>query len=239
VTPAIDERDQILRFLLEHPGFREPELAIKYYFEDGRDSAERLAGVISELRGDFQGNGRSGPPSLLEFASGYGCVTRHLGQALPNFRVVSSDIHPEAIEFIRTEIGTPAFLSTRTPEDFEPPQLFDVVFALSFFSHMPDRTWRRWLRSLRDSMTLDGVLIFTTHGLESREHFGNPQIPESGIWFEPSSEQLDLDTSEYGQTIVVSDFVVEQLDALGLQVVLHEPAYWWKHQDLYVARRRD
>jgi hypothetical protein len=235
VTPAVHERDQILRFLLDHEIWSEPDGPIEYYFRDGRTSAERLASLLA--RPDGNGDRPVNRQSLLEFASGYGCVTRHLGQVLPDLEVVSSDIHSEAIDFLEREIGVPAFISSSAPDDFRAPQQFDVVFALSFFSHMPERTWRRWLATLAGCLAEDGVLIFTTQGAASRQHFGDPVIPESGIWYEASIEQADLDTSEYGQTIVMTDFVRAQIEAVELELVKHEYGCWWDHQDLYVAQR--
>jgi glycosyltransferase involved in cell wall biosynthesis len=234
VTPAVHERDQILRFLLNHYVWSEEEGAIEYYFSDGRNSAERLASLLSQLNG---GNGDSPHGSLLEFASGYGCVTRHLTRVLPEVQVVSSDIHSAAVEFLNREIGVDAFLSSTSPEDFDPPGRFDAIFALSFFSHMPEATWKRWLAALGNCLAEDGVMIFTTQGLASRQYLGDPVIPERGFWFEPDSEQADLDTSEYGQTIVLTDYVRAQIEALGLELRLHEPGYWWDHQDLYVVER--
>ena len=176
--------------------------------------------------------------TLLEFASGYGCVTRHLSRVNPELDIVACDIHPEAISFLKTELRAETLLSRSVPEEFAVPRKFDAVFALSFFSHMPQRTWRRWLVALSECLVDEGLLIFTTHGETSRQHFGNPEIPESGIWFDASSEQGDLDVVEYGSTIVSTDFVDRQLEGLDLHLIRRETGVWWEHQDLYVARHR-
>jgi hypothetical protein len=78
VSPAIHPADYIFKFIMEHPHFESDEARICYYFEDGTNSAQRFA----ELLHKFCGKTRR-KPRVLEFASGYGCVTRHsLGKPL-------------------------------------------------------------------------------------------------------------------------------------------------------------
>jgi SAM-dependent methyltransferase len=127
----------------------------------------------------------------LEFAAGYGRVTRHLRKVVPEAEVLACDIHPDAITFVREELSTSTVTSAKLPEEFDLGQ-FDVVFILSFFSHLPQLSWRRWLLALAAHTAADGLLIFTTHGHRSRLNLGNPTIGTDGFWFKPESEQQDL-----------------------------------------------
>ena len=103
---------------------------------------------------------------------------------------------------------------------------------------MPELTWGRWLKSLFEKVKPGGYLIFTTQGMYSRKHFGNPTIPVSGIWFTPSSEQLDIELSEYGNTIVTPKFVEKTIEDVLHQAIFYmAEAAWWGHQDLYVIRK--
>jgi len=175
---------------------------------------------------------------MLEFASGYGCVSRHLGNVLPNMNVTSGDIHPEAITFIQNVLGKKAILSSATPEELCLEQKFDVVFALSFFSHTPDRTWGRWIRTLFSHLKDGGLLIFTTHGRESLKYFKNAVLDESGYWFTNESGQSDLATSDYGQTIVTPEYVVRKcFEHIAAPMSHFKSALWWEHQDLYIFAR--
>lgn len=235
VSAVLHREDYILRFLLENPSFRNRENAIEYYFRDARNSAEQLSSLVF----DELGFARTHGSSLLEFASGYGCVTRHLPALMTPWDVVSSDIHVEANAFNAQNFGVEVLQSTTSPDEFLVDRKFQVVFALSFFSHMPPATWSRWLKSLWNCVDDSGFLAFTTHGAASRHHFNNPVIPDSGIWFWAASEQADLSTEDYGQTIVTIPFVLEQImnvlpDAYPRLV---RPGYWWGHQDLYVVGR--
>ncbi len=89
--------------------------SLEYYLTDGRRSAERLQEV-------FRGHSKlleSESFDLLEFASGYGCVSRHLPRVLPNANIVACDIHPQAMAFIRDELGLPVAMSHSDPEEFD------------------------------------------------------------------------------------------------------------------------
>lgn len=235
VVSEIHPKDFIFHFLIENPTFDEKHQAVQYYFDDGAHSADKLSRLVHEYYGETNQK-----IQLFEFASGYGCVTRHLMHYLPNTEITSCDIHEEAVEFIQDKIGISAILSNSVPEQLHTPCQYDVIFALSFFSHMPRSTWRRWLITLASRLKPDGLLIFTTHGLESRKYFDNPQVEPEGFWFIPMSEQKDLDTTEYGQTIVLPSFVFNQLsEENDLRIILYKEAHWWEHQDLYVMKRNE
>jgi SAM-dependent methyltransferase len=225
--------DHLLHYVLNHPAFPDLASSVERYFSDGRRSALKLARLIEEL-----GLGAGRPISLLEFASGYGRVTRHLRGVLPNASIAACDIHDPAVAFIEQELGVSAFRSDSVPEQWRVPRRYDVVFALSFYSHMPRETWSRWIRAHVNVLEDHGVLIFTTHGRLSLHTLGSPEVPEDGFWFAPRSEQIDLDTADYGTTIVTRAFVEQAIaDAVGGAVALYREGFWWKHQDLYVVRR--
>ena len=237
VSEALHREDFILHFLFNNPLFSERREPIEYYFFDGHRSSQKLAALLTELGVDAHA-----PQDFLEFASGFGCVTRHLENALPGAKVTSCDIHPKAMAFINEHIGVETLQSVSDPNAFSETSAalsFDTVFALSFFSHMPERTWLKWLHILFKRLKPGGYLIFTTHGANSaRNHFGNPDIPNNGFWFAPDSEQKDLDTAEYGQTIVTRDYVFKSLETLpSARLEIASPAAWWTHQDLWVVRK--
>jgi SAM-dependent methyltransferase len=233
--PDVHPGDFIFKFIVGHPSFSNPRDAVSYYFNDGRSSAHKLREILSADLGIDP----STPLSLLEFASGYGCVTRHLAKILPNVSIVASDIHPEANEFVRQRIGVNSIQSTSIPEEFPKAFFYDVVFALSFFSHMPKKTWTRWLKVLSDQLNVNGHLIFTTHGLISaRKLMPDLQFDEEGFHFHEASEQGDLSKAEYGTTMTTPSFViraVEQLD--DCQVRVFKGGFWWGHQDLLVVQK--
>ena len=237
VSPDVHPDDHIFRFLIENPCFKSKSDAVDYYFNDGARSYHNLVGVLTEtchLAPDR-------PIRLLEFASGYGCVTRHAKIVVPGHRITACDIHPEAVRFIQEDLRTPAVLSNRRPESVDLAADYDVVFALSFFSHMPKQSFGRWLNRLAALLDTTGSepkwLIFTTHGLLSRQYLGDCPPDDEGFWFRVHSEQEDLDSQEYGLTFSRPDYVLKRVfDISNVSLARYQEGFWWGHQDLWVLQ---
>jgi len=235
VYSGIHPEDMIWRFILHHRNYPTPEAAVRYYFADGAESASKLENIIREHLPALASDRKV---TLLEFASGYGMVTRHLANLQSQARLVACDIHEQAAEFIGQELHQRAVTSQHIPENLIFDETFDVVFALSFFSHMPETTFTRWLQTLFAAVSPGGILVFTTHGLVSRTHFGDITLDEKGFWFRPSSEQADLDATEYGSSVTTPAFVVSALaHVTGASLAEFRRGYWWRHQDVYVVSR--
>ena len=234
VTAEIHPDDFIFHFLFNNPSFQSKEKAIEYYFSDGFNSANKLYSILQDICG-FNGEKEI---NVLEFASGYGCVTRHIKNVIPFSVITACDIHPQAVQFIKESLGTEAVLSASRPEDLSIYQEFDVVFALSFFSHLPSKTFSRWLRKLVSFVKSGGYFIFTTHGLESRKFIPECQFDKDGFYFQSSSEQKDLDPKEYGLSCTLPKYVLARIfeDPKGVLKYFHE-GYWWKHQDVFIIER--
>jgi SAM-dependent methyltransferase len=211
---------------------RRPEAAVRSYLQDGAHSARLLTDILY----DRMGFNREMPFKLLELASGYGRVTRHWPH-FTNAQVTACDIHPEVVRFLREELGTAAVQSSTDPEALSLPEQYQVIFCLSFFSHMPERTWARWLGRLYHSLAPGGVLVITANG-KTCAMARNITVEPTSLYFVPQTEQHDLDLADYGYTIVGSRFVQQQVSKLpGARLEAMLPDYYWTVQDAYVIRK--
>jgi SAM-dependent methyltransferase len=211
---------------------------VQSYFDNGHATAHTIKGIVEQ----FPSLPR--PFSFLDFASGYGRVSRHFRNVFPDAKVTTCDIHPAAVEFSRS-LGLAAVASAAIPEQFDPGQCFDVICALSFFTHLPRETWGRWLHRICRFLKPGGILIFTTHGratllipaLKAMSITGE-SVPADGFLYLPVSDQSDLSLYDYGTAITLFEFVFrETLDA-GLRIV------WFQervitHQDIVVVTPGD
>ncbi|WP_156940737.1 methyltransferase domain-containing protein [Mesorhizobium sp. LSJC285A00] len=226
VSPVLHSEDHMLAHFLKLSA----EGGLGFYFKGGLADAEQLMTTIEKLGIDMD-NLR-----VLEFAAGYGRLTRHL-QKLCDLTV--SDIHPEAVAFVSKHCGCPTYLSSKEPEQLKIPEQFNVVAVISLFSHLPDRTFGRWLSALYALVAPGGYLIFTTIGESARAI--NAQIPtpgSDGIAFEAISEQIDLDTQDYGNSTVHPHYVGFQIGRIpGARLVSYHAGVWWKYQDQYVVQK--
>jgi SAM-dependent methyltransferase len=225
VIPDIHELDFIFQYSLSRN--TNVSTVVKRYFDRGAYAAKKLATFIDDKQN----------LSVLDFASGYGCVARHLRHFVPQAsKVTCCDIHLDAVSFIRDRLGIDAFLSHAVPEQLTTVEKYDVIFALSFFSHLPESTWSRWLRKLLSLLSENGILVFTTHGYESLRRARYPINKFTGFKFSPASEQKDLAGTEYGNTIVQASYVVQQIPP-GFRLIQFHEADWEGYQDVYVLTR--
>ncbi len=237
VPPYIHKDDFIYEYLLgpdpnawsaTRPG------AIDFYFSDGARSAAQMDELVARFHQDY-GRRRL---TLFEFASGYGCVSRHLAKMADKYDLLACDIHEQAVEFLAGSLAIRSLLSRREPGELELHGKFDVVFALSFFTHMPDRTWGAWLAKLIDCLADTGVLIFTTHGRTSHNDGGRPPLDPDGYWFGGGSEQKDLPLEDYSTMMVTPGYAVRHIERCDhAAIAFFQEAFWWGKQDTYIVRK--
>lgn len=221
VYPAIHQKDFIFHYHKNNP-VRNLHEAVELYYHIGNDSARRLREIIDKCMPLKLDN----KLSVFEFAAGYGCVTRHLNMH-NELEIIPCDIHDEAVKFMSDNLGVSAILSSTQPQNLNLERRFDVVFALSFFTHMPASTWTAWFEKLFSLVDDGGIFIFTTHGFAPWQNIGLPHIEENGFWFSPASEQKDLSTADYGCTITLPHYVLGRIRTLtDGELVFYEQKYW-------------
>lgn len=223
----IHPADEMLRYLVElYHGDRERGLAA--YLYTGHQAAELTERIVRWRFGGF------GSLEILDFASGYGRVTRHLIGRVDPGRLTVSDVMPNAVDFQRRAFRVDGVVSTVEPDRLRLDREFDVVQAVSLFSHLPERLFRRWLGTLWARVAPGGVLVFSTHD-RSLHPRGRAA---ADFTFVPTSENAELDPDSYGTTLVSEGFVDRAIDdELGGHPHLRLPRGLCGHQDVYVVVR--
>jgi len=217
---AIDERDDMLDFaikLFEHDRDR----ALVNYFQNALDQLELVRHIAGWRRYSKR---------MLDFASGYGRLTRLLVHEKLADEVTVSDILEGGMEFQAQQFGVRTILSTTLPENFAAPEKYDLIFVASLFTHLPPPTFLSWLRRLTELLEPEGLLIFSVHD--------ESIAPEAvdGILFATNSESRVLDTSEYGSTWVSESYVREQVAAIDPSFAcVRLPRALADWQDVYVV----
>lgn len=210
---TIDPEDEMLGFLRAAAG-RDRERAAFRYFQSGASLADSLLQI---LRGRFAGRpaGR-----VLDFASGYGRVTRFLVDALPPPSLWVSDIYAGAVRFQRERLGVQGVVSAARPEDLALEGPFDAILVTSLFTHLPEERFVAWLRRLMGLLAPGGILAFSVHGPSVLPE--GTELPAAGYLFQPISESGSLAPEDYGSTWVSEPFVRRALArAAGEAASLH------------------
>jgi len=230
VAAEISPDDMLFDYLVHVVYPTDHMQAVNAYFAGGEDCARKFSSLCRE-------HIKSEPKTILDFASGYGRVARYAKHVLPQTDWIACDIHPQAVEFVTERLGIRSILSTLQPEALAFTQRFDVVFALSFFSHTPNKVFGPWLRRLMSAVEPGGILIFTTHGAVSARNM-SVEFDREGFYWNTGTDQLDLDSSNYGTSCVTMSYVHRALEKLhDAELIRYQQAFWWGHQDLYIVRR--
>ncbi len=196
---------------------------------------DAIAQIADQLFGGFDK-----VDSVLDFASGYGRLTRALIQRMPVERIWISDIYAEAIAWQQRTFGVRTFQSFTDPAAVDHAGPHDIVFVGSLFSHLPADLFRAWLARLYRMLGPNGVLAFSV--LDETVLDPAETMDPSGIRFFHWSESGSLDTATYGMTYVTEAFVADAIAAIAP----HAPPTWrhfpkglYENQALYVVAGPD
>ncbi len=226
--------DEMLRHYWNLRG-RDRDQALVLYFDSGRRIWETLSAVLRWRFGEP-------PPErpdksgfhVLDFASGYGRVTRFAVLEIPPERLWVADIYAGGVRFQEERFGVHGLVSHGDPERFECDQTFDAIVVSSLFTHLPELTFRSWLVRLLGLLRPGGLLVFSVHD----EDLLAPGrlLPPSGFLFDLISESGSLPTEQYGTSWVNEAFVRRTLAELAPAASVHRlPRGLLHFQDLYVV----
>jgi SAM-dependent methyltransferase len=227
----IHPADEMYRYELDAPR-RTPDAAAIRYFATARAIFRSVSDLVAWRFGGF-----SGVRSFLDFASGFGRTTRFLARALDPERITVAEIDPLAVRFQTETFGVRGCVSGHEPDALALESPFDLVLAVSFFSHLPAGRFEAWLERLYGLVGEGGLLVFSTHG----EELAPPSDPPgaSGLAFRPESETDRLAGHEYGTSWVTPEFVRRAAEAASGSAG-RLAAYRYGlcgHQDLYVLAK--
>lgn len=155
-------------------GFQIPpvDLIVRAGATPGADAAaEYVAGaagmkdLLLSLMDEHGGPAAPGAPRILDFGCGAGNVIRHFHAEARSGEVCGCDIDQRSIDWLEDNL-TPPFhfraLSSSPVLPFETDH-FDLVYAISVFTHLADE-WAAWLLELHRVLAPNGVLVTTFLG---------------------------------------------------------------------------
>lgn len=225
------EDEMLLHYLNLHPGNRDQALVL--YFDSGR----RIWGTMSSiLRWRFGSRFGTLPPhfQVLDFASGYGRVTRFAMLDIPPECFWVSDIYEGGVRFQEAAFGVHGLVSHADPGQLACAETFDAILVSSLFTHLPEATFRSWLRRLWGMLRPGGVLVFSVHDQDIM--LPGRSIPPGGIQFDAHSESGSLSSEQYGTTWVNEAFVRRMVGEVAPGSSVHRlPRGLLRFQDLYVV----
>ncbi|SFQ18844.1 class I SAM-dependent methyltransferase [Parafilimonas terrae] len=234
---SVSKHDYMYQFLKQH--YNDSSKAYIEYITSGAHMMNILMNIAKQTGKPFYKT-----KAFLDFASGYGRLTRYTSELINPKQIWISDIKQGAVEFQVEKFGVNGILSSEDPDAFHLTKQFDLIFVGSLFSHLPDETFGRWLQRIYDLLNDDGLLIFTVHDQSLKE---NLFLQKQNIVFVPVSEEVNLLSkdgclpgTQYGMTYVSEDYVNAQIQNLKPKPMQYRrfKKGMWELQDLYIISRK-
>ncbi len=160
----------------------------------GDPSAERFVRVgretVANLEACLEAAGQpiESFESVLDFGAGCGRTLMPLSRRLPESRLHGADTDRVAIEWCGSNL---AGVDAR-PNSAEPPlpfdaDSFDLIYAVSVFTHLGPEMEALWLAELRRVLRPGGVALLTVYSRESVDGAGElEEVEQKGIVFRES-----------------------------------------------------
>lgn len=130
-----------------------------FFLDSGRIETKLIADAVARHSRPL-----SAMDAILDFGCGCGRLARWWWE-LEGPRIHGCDYNPRLVNWCAAHLK---HVEVRTNE-LDPPlpygeQCFDLVYALSVFTHLPPSLAQRWMIELVRVLRPGGLLFFTTHG---------------------------------------------------------------------------
>ncbi len=221
--------------------FPPPELANRVCSLDGSDEpyviydqhgAEARGALLSLLPDDWSFEGRR----VLDFGCGAGRTLRHFLDEAGQGELWGADIDSRSIEWLDQTLCPPLHvrLSGEAPPLGLEPASFDLIWALSVFTHLTDSSIP-WLLELHRLLKPDGLLIATYMGRWTSEELIGEPWDEDRVGM--NALRHDQDWEIGGPMVLMSDWWVSAHWGRLFEIVRVEPMV--HGQSWALLRKRD
>jgi SAM-dependent methyltransferase len=231
---------------------------IRHYYESGLTTA--LPIVVSAMHAGLD---VSQPLNVLDFGCGAGRQLLQFTRHYPHWRMSACDVDFDVIKFIkRAYPRVDAYASSFDPPLKYADGTFDMLYAVSIFSHLSFDDARLWLAELARVLRPGGLAMLTFNGVHSlrnshkagrRKHYTEEQLAREGKIFDviptPANEIQRRVTKPvfgehligvpraYGETYYSAAHLPEFFAVGGLKVLRLLEGVIDRHQDLAVLRK--
>ena len=215
--------------------FRVGETAsVSSFVNVGRDTATAIEAALESIGRPFKTF-----DSILDFGCGCGRTLIWFVRKFPGKQLCGSDVNEQAVDWCRAHLAPAHFsLNATLPPSGYQDGAFDLVYAISVFTHLSEGHQRLWLAELHRVIRPGGVLLLSVHG----ELSWNGLLPEDiatlqqeGLLFKTSSKLFGIVPDWYHTAYHSQKYVLETF------LLLFKPLAYLEgglgYQDLVILQR--
>lgn len=206
------------------------------FFDHGKEMFEDIERILQS-----QGLSFTQFEKVLDFGCGCGRFLIPLYLASKPTKLYGTDIDQEAIDWLRTHYPVFADLSVNKPS---PPtkysnDLFDFVFSISIFTHLPEQMQHDWLAEMSRIIKPGCYGIFTVHG--EKFYSGIPENSRKEFFTKGFSYQISAATDGlpdfYRSSFHTHNYIMCEWSKY-FEVLYIEKEGIGKNQDAVLVRKR-
>jgi cyclopropane fatty-acyl-phospholipid synthase-like methyltransferase len=160
---------------------------------------------------------------VLDFGCGWGRVYRFFLQEVPSLQMLGVDVNQERIDFCNQSMPWCDFSRIEpSPPITSPPQAFNLIYAYSVFSHLPEDLHWAWLKEFQRILKPGGLLVLTTRKRsfieESADALMSPdwlaRYDRGEFCFDASYEPYSDIAERFGEACIPESYVRKQWSEL-------------------------
>jgi SAM-dependent methyltransferase len=206
---------------------------IRGFLELGKRAADTISAATAKA-----GRPIESMQAILDFGCGSGRVLRHWHRIADRVAVYGTEMNAFLVDACRKSVPFATVGNNRPapPLDYA-GETFDLVYALSVFTHLHEDLQRAWRDELRRILRPGGLLLVTTHGA----HY-LPRLSETERAAFASGRCVVQGAEFLGENLCITyhpEASVRALFATGFEVVEFAPqgAKGNPEQDLWLLRK--
>ncbi len=164
--------------------------------------------------------------TILDFGAGCGRTLIPLSRRLPNAEIYAVDTDPDAIEWCQRNLPTVESRrnAAQPPLPFD-DGCFDLIYAVSVFTHLGPAMEQPWLAELRRVLRPGGIALLTVYAAAAIESFSPEtmrEVAKHGIVFK-ESRKLEGFFPQWYQTCLRSEAYTRQVFSQFLPILGYIP----------------
>ena len=189
----------------------------------GKTCAEDIRSALQKV-----GHELSSFSHILDFGCGCGRTLVHMPSLAPNAQFSGIDIDAPAINWCEKNLDFASFTLGREkpPLDFA-AETFDLIYAISVFTHLDEENQFRWLEELRRITKPSGILLLTVNSSnDNQQGFVFEHTYEHGLfpaWYQNTYHSKQYVFENFGKSFDVLSYVNKGMNM---------------HQDVVVLQKR-
>ena len=206
------------------------------------------------------GHTNSKRSTILDFGCGCGRMARFLNNYPASHTIHACEVNPDHVNWCQNNLSNvQTSLSYPLPPLPYKDQMFDLIYGLSVFTHLPESSATKWLLEMKRVLRPGGILIVSIHGMTALNTIKNSalhqemfnlssdvaartienfqQEPFVFFIYDPNTLQVAKAGSEYGNTFIHPGYIYKNWAIEGFKVIDVLPGGLRNWQDLVILQR--